>query len=261
LGAPQPLRCEVWRRPCPTFLQSRSRAVFLSFAERGVLPLLQYHDAVLRSQSELTVGEREIIAAYVSSINDCHYCFSAHRDHAKAWGIPAEVFGNLQVDVEHAGVPERMRPILAFARRLTVDPAGCTVTDARAIYDADVISGVALYNFMNRILDGGRSHSSIVQKGGERRERRKQGDVVNDFPGGLVCDANVRPRPAHRLRHNHCRKEAASMHQAARAKPAAPRGRCPSIPRTRSSESAPGPWATTARRAAPQRPWVIQAPG
>jgi len=65
-------------------------ALFSRFHKRGIQPLLEYHDAILREESELTVGERELIAAYVSSINGCHYCFSAHRDHARAWGIPED---------------------------------------------------------------------------------------------------------------------------------------------------------------------------
>ena len=87
--------------------------LFKKFPDRGILPLLAYHDAILRNESELSVAERELIAAYVSAVNGCHYCCSAHRDHAKAWGIPAEVFGNLQIDLDHPGISERMRPVLA----------------------------------------------------------------------------------------------------------------------------------------------------
>ena len=57
-------------------------------------------------------------------LNDCHYCFSAHRDHAKAWGVPIEVFGQVQIDLDHPFIDARLRPVLAFVRRLTVDPAG-----------------------------------------------------------------------------------------------------------------------------------------
>lgn len=137
-------------------------ALFKKFPDRGIFPLLEYHDAILRNESELTIGERELIAAYVSSLNHCHYCFSAHRDHAKAWGIPSEIFGNVQIDLDHPDFPQRMRPVLIFVRQLTVDPAGTGMPDVQGIYDADfseeglfdIISVTALYNFMNRILEG-----------------------------------------------------------------------------------------------------------
>lgn len=155
--------------------------LFRRFPERGIRPLLEYHDAILRSDSELTVAERELIAAYVSSLNDCHYCFSAHRDHAKAWGIPAEVFGEMQIDLDHPGITERMRSVLAFARRLTVDPPGTAMADAQAVYDAgfseeglfDIISVTALYNFMNRVLEGAgiKKHVRVMEMTDEMRRR------------------------------------------------------------------------------------------
>ena len=155
--------------------------LFRRFPERGIRPLLEYHDAILRSDSELTVAERELIAAYVSSLNDCHYCFSAHRDHAKAWGIPAEVFGEMQIDLDHPGITERMRSVLAFARRLTVDPPGTAMADAQAVYDAgfseeglfDIISVTALYNFMNRLLEGVgiKKHVRVMEMTDEMRRR------------------------------------------------------------------------------------------
>ena len=45
----------------------------------GVRALLEYHDAILRGASPLTVAERELIAAYVSGLNTCGYCHGAHR--------------------------------------------------------------------------------------------------------------------------------------------------------------------------------------
>lgn len=155
--------------------------LFRKFPDRGILPLLEYHDAVLRSESELSIGERELIAAYVSSLNDCHYCFSAHRDHAKAWGVDPEVFGDVRIDTAHESIPPKLRPVLAFVRRLTMDPAGVNETDAKAIYDAgyseagffDIISVTALYNFMNRILEGAgiKKHVRVMEMTDEMRRK------------------------------------------------------------------------------------------
>lgn len=170
--------------------------LFKKFPERGILPLLEYHDAVLRNDSELTVAERELIAAYVSSLNDCHYCFSAHRDHAKAWGIPAEVFGNVQIDLDQPFIDARLRPVLAFVRRLTVDPAGTGEGDAQAIYDAgfseeglfDIISVTALYNFMNRILEGAgiKRHVRVTDMTDEMRRKYRYTHLWKGISKGMA---------------------------------------------------------------------------
>ena len=105
------------------------------FPDRVILPFPEYHDAILRNASELTVGERELIAAHVSSLNDRHHGFTVPRDHATAWGIPAEVFADVRVDLDHPGVPGRMKPVLAFVLLLTRDPAGTGAPDAQAVQD------------------------------------------------------------------------------------------------------------------------------
>jgi len=156
-------------------------ALFSRFHKRGIQPLLEYHDAVLREDSELTIAERELIAAWVSSINGCHYCFSAHRDHARAWGIPDEVFGDVEIDLSHPGIPARMLPVLAFARKLTLTPSAVSMADAQAVYDAgfseeglfDILSVTALYNFMNRMLEGAgiKHHKTKLQMSDEMRRK------------------------------------------------------------------------------------------
>ena len=155
--------------------------LFKKYPDKGILPLLEYHDAILRSESELSEGERELIAAYVSSLNECHYCFYAHRDHAKAWDIHPDIFGDMKIDVDHPEIPARFKPVLSYVRRLTRDPAGMTQADADAIYDAgysedalfDIISVTALYNFMNRILEGAgiKKHVRVMEMSDEMRRK------------------------------------------------------------------------------------------
>jgi len=157
--------------------------LFKRFSSKGIRPLLEYHDEILRSPSELSEGERELIAAYVSSLNDCHYCFHAHRDHAKAWGIDAAVFGDMTIDVEHASLPSKLKPVLDYVRRLTTDPASVAETDVQPIYEAgysedalfDIISVTALYNFMNRILEGSgiKKHVRVLDMSDEMRRKHR----------------------------------------------------------------------------------------
>lgn len=125
-------------------------------------PLLDYHDRVLRDASPLTVAQRELIAAYVSGLNSCGYCFGAHRSVARAFGIADDLFARLVDNVEEAPVEEAMKPLLEFAGKLTRTPSAMTASDAQAVYDAgwseqalfDAISVCALFNLMNRLVEG-----------------------------------------------------------------------------------------------------------
>lgn len=61
--------------------------VFRAFPQTA-RPLLEYHQALLRGPSPLSVAERKLIAAYVSGLNACRYCRGVHTATAQAFGIP-----------------------------------------------------------------------------------------------------------------------------------------------------------------------------
>ena len=128
----------------------------------NVRPLLEYHDLLLRGPSDLTVAERELIAAYVSGLNACAFCTGAHTLLARAFGVDPATIDALLADPATAAVEEKLRPILAYVAKLTLTPSKMTETDAEVVYDAgwseaalyDAIQTCALFNFMNRILEG-----------------------------------------------------------------------------------------------------------
>jgi alkylhydroperoxidase family enzyme len=47
-------------------------------------PLGELAEVLLRGPSSLTRGERELIASYVSTLNDCDFCASSHAAFAAA---------------------------------------------------------------------------------------------------------------------------------------------------------------------------------
>lgn len=129
---------------------------------RAVAPLLAYHDRLLRDRSDLTVAERELIAAYVSGINACTYCHGAHVLAAEAFGIAPDLFRALMEDLDTSPVAEKLKPLLAYVGKLTRTPSRMAPSDAAAVYGAgwseealfDAISVCALFNMMNRIVEG-----------------------------------------------------------------------------------------------------------
>lgn len=129
---------------------------------KGWPEMLDMHDAVLRGESPLSIGEREMIAAYVSGLNRCRYCLNAHSMYAEMFGESSDAVKSAVRDLGGAPIEDRMRPVLAYARALTLDPESVTKSHVEAILAAgweeeavaDVAMVTALYNFMNRIIIG-----------------------------------------------------------------------------------------------------------
>ena len=129
---------------------------------RTIEPLLHYHDLLLRGESALAVGERELIAAYVSWVNGCRYCFGAHSTMALAHDVAEDVIERIRAGDGDRATGGRLDPLLAYVRKLTEAPASIEDQDAQAVYDAgwseealfDAVSVCALFNFMNRIIEG-----------------------------------------------------------------------------------------------------------
>ncbi len=125
-------------------------------------PLLDYHQALMRGPSPLSVAERELIAAYVSGLNACRYCHGVHTATAQAFGINEGTLGALLADVGTAPVTERMKPLLEYVGKLTLTPAKITPADAGAVLAAgwqeqalhDAVAVCGLFNMMNRLVEG-----------------------------------------------------------------------------------------------------------
>jgi uncharacterized peroxidase-related enzyme len=119
-------------------------------------------ESIMRGPSPLTPGERELIAAYSSANNDCRYCFGVHSQTAHAFGIEEGLFEKLMQDPDTAPVAEKMKPMLAFVKKLTLTPSRMTQRDADAVFEAgwdedalhDAVMVCALFNFMNRVVEG-----------------------------------------------------------------------------------------------------------
>lgn len=151
--------------------------VFHKF-QRGLEPLLELHDHILREPSDLTIAERELIAAYVSALNDCSFCFNAHRVYAAAFGIDHEIFDALIENAETAPIDDKLKPLLAYSRKLTLDPAKMVQADTEAVLAVgwsegalhDAVLVTSLFNFMNRIIFGHGLDGNDARYAGRLRE-------------------------------------------------------------------------------------------
>lgn len=114
------------------------------------------------TSSGLTTAQRELIAAYVSGLNGCEYCYEAHKAIAVSLNVDEQVLSSLLSDLSTADIEERLRPLLAYVRKLTLTPSKMTQSDVEAVLAADwneqaledAICVCALFNLMNRLIDG-----------------------------------------------------------------------------------------------------------
>ena len=124
--------------------------------------LIELHEALMRSDSPLTPGQHELIAAYVSGLNECQYCYGVHAETARCFGIPEELLRKMLFDIDQAPLEPEMRALLDYVRRLTTSPQALVQADADAVFAAgwseralhDAILTASLFNFMNRLLEG-----------------------------------------------------------------------------------------------------------
>src|SRR5450755_2710106 len=133
------------------------------FRPETARPLNELVEVLLRGPGTLTPGERELIAAQVSSLNDCRYCCSSHSAYAAAQ-LPGgmALVEQVRADAGSAPVSAKMKALLEIAA--AVQQGGLTVTErhvaaARAagatdleIHDCVLIA--AAFCMFNRYVDG-----------------------------------------------------------------------------------------------------------
>ncbi len=141
------------------------RSLFM-YSPATALPLnnlvqVLLHDA---DSSTLTPGERELIATYTSSLNECKYCANTHGAIAKyqLGGDEHAVKNLLAKNVEATEVSNKLKALLHIAAK--VQEGGRNVTEEdiaearnegatdKEIHDAVLIA--AVFCMFNRYVDG-----------------------------------------------------------------------------------------------------------
>ena len=148
--------------------------IALNSAEPGIRGLLRYRpetarplseltEVLLRGPSTLTRGERELIAAYVSALNDCMYCASSHSACAAAQ-LPGgmAVVEQVRADPGTAPVSAKLKALLQIAaavrdngHAVTAGHIACArATGATDVEIHDTVLIAAMFCMFNRYVDG-----------------------------------------------------------------------------------------------------------
>ena len=135
----------------------------MAFSPETAKPLNELAEVLLRSESPLTRGERELIATYVSYLNDCFYCQNSHGGLAQHYlECDMQFIDDVKHDFQTTTISAKLKSLLDIAA--SVQRGGKNVTeeqvlkarslgaDDREIHDTVLIA--AAFCMFNRYVDG-----------------------------------------------------------------------------------------------------------
>ena len=136
--------------------------VFLTLARRPAewRAFFAYHDALmLREESGLTKGEREMIVTTTSAANHCLYCVVAHGAILRIYEKKPLVADQVAINYRKADISERQRAMLDFAMKVCLHSDEIADADfaplhAHGFSDEDIwdiASITAFFGLSNRI--------------------------------------------------------------------------------------------------------------
>lgn len=124
-------------------------------------PLLEYINLVMTRESQLSIAEREMIAAYVSLLNGCDFCVGIHHQTLATLGVEQNEIDDLGRKTAFEAIQGRMIAALHYAEKLTQDPHDMNQHDVQQLLDQewteqsieDMTNVVALFGCVNRLVD------------------------------------------------------------------------------------------------------------
>ena len=156
-------------------------ALLAAYPDSGIAP---FTIAVLRGPSPLTPAERELIAAYVSSLNQCTFCANTHAAVARElMGDDRSLVDAVRTDLESAPTSDKMRALLRIAGKVQQSGTKVLPSDVDAARNAgandheihDTVLVAAAFCMFNRYVDGLGAWTP------------DDGDPVYDFIGQMIA--------------------------------------------------------------------------
>jgi uncharacterized peroxidase-related enzyme len=135
----------------------------MTFRPETATPINELVDVLLRGESTLTRGERELIATHVSWRNGCFFCQTIHGAVAAAQlGDDEGLVQHVKTDWESAAISAKLKALLNIAGKVQLGGKQVTEKDIaaareqgatdREIHDTVLIA--AAFCMANRYVDG-----------------------------------------------------------------------------------------------------------
>ena len=134
----------------------------LAFRPETAKPLGDLADALLHAPGTLSPGEREMIAAYVSRLNECSFCHNSHAAIAACHLEDERLVQSVMDSPEAAQISEKLKALLAIAAKVqqggravqSVDIQRARQAGASDIEIHDAVLIAAAFCMFNRYVDG-----------------------------------------------------------------------------------------------------------
>jgi uncharacterized peroxidase-related enzyme len=138
----------------------------MTFSPETTKPLAELAQVLLTGPHSLTPAEREMIATYVSSQNDCFYCQSCHgstaAQHLGGKDADYHFIADMKRDFESTNLSPKMKSLLNIAGKVQIGGKNVTSADIeRARHEGatdkeihDTVLIAAAFCMFNRYVDG-----------------------------------------------------------------------------------------------------------
>ena len=135
----------------------------MAFRPLTAQPLNALAEVLLRTNEGLSMGERELIATFVSSLNDCFFCQNIHGAVARYYFPQDEnLLAQVKSDYRTAAISDKMKTLLAIAESVQLGGKHVTpeqVEAARGVGASDLeihdtVLIAAAFCMFNRYVDG-----------------------------------------------------------------------------------------------------------
>ena len=133
-----------------------------AFRPETAKPMRELAHILLHEPNSLAPGERELIATYVSSLNDCYFCQTSHGAAAASHLGESNTVKLVKTGFETAPISEKLKGLLVIAGKVQQGGKHVTAQDVEAarklgatdkeIHDTVLIA--AAFCMYNRYVDG-----------------------------------------------------------------------------------------------------------
>lgn len=135
----------------------------LDYRKETAKPLNELAEILLRGDSTLTKGERELIASSVSHWNDCHFCHSSHGAAAAAHlNEDIDLLDDIKAGLQDTPITNKLKKLLQIAQKVQKGGKNVEESDIEAAKEEgatdleihDTVLIAAAFCMYNRYVDG-----------------------------------------------------------------------------------------------------------